>query len=50
MAEVFEFKYKDQDDLEDAQNTLASFKEFRDDMYAEFFAVRKDLILDYLEE
>lgn len=50
MAEVFEFKYKDQDDLEKAQKTLNGYKEFRDDMYATFFETRKELILDYLEE
>lgn len=50
MAEIFEFKYKDQGDLEDAQKVLADYKEFRQEMYDEFFAVRKELILDYLEE
>jgi len=50
MAEVFQFKYKDQRDLEDAQGMLTQYQEFRDEMYAEFFEVRTELILDYLEE
>lgn len=50
MAEQFKFKYKDQDDLEEAQATLRDFKEFQSEMREEFFAVRREMILDYLEE
>lgn len=50
MAEVYEFKYKDQDDLEDAQDALISYKEFMEEMRSEFFAVREEMILDYIED
>ncbi len=50
MAEVFEFKYKDQDDLGDAQNILENYKEFLEEMRIDFFETREEMILDYLEE
>ncbi len=50
MAEVYEFKYKDQDDLADAREVMLSYKEFLKEMRTEFFAVREEMILDYLEE
>lgn len=50
MVEVYEFKYKDQDDLQDAQEALISYKEFLKEMRIEFFEVRSEMILSYLEE
>lgn len=50
MAEVYEFKYKDQDDLADAKEIMINYKEFLKEMRLEFFAVREEMILDYLEE
>lgn len=50
MAEVYEFKYKDQDDLQDAKEAMLNYKEFLKEMRMEFFAVRSEMILDYLEE
>lgn len=50
MAEVYEFKYKDQDDLQDAQEAMINYKEFLKEMRTEFFEVRSGMILEYLEE
>jgi hypothetical protein len=50
MAEVFEFKYKDQDDLAEAQETLADFKAFHKNMRADYFETRSALIMEFIEE
>ncbi len=50
MAEKFQFKYQDQEDLEDAQVMLREMKEWQKEMRAEYFGAMNDLITDYLEE
>lgn len=50
MAETFQFKYQDSDDLEDAQAVLADMKEWQTISRSEYFETQSGIIADYLEE
>lgn len=50
MAEAFQFKYKDQADLEEAQDMLEDLKLWHEEITFEYFETQRGLITDYLED